>query len=545
MPLLLDRILNAIERVHRFAARHLVRFWSFAWRLQARVPLTARFALAAAFLGGLAALMGWSLDSRYLVSSGLGDNESFVRYLEKSGHLLYGHRLALVAAAVTVLAALAALLSFVRRPFAFRLLEATWALFAVVGILYVDWTFGCGSIVNAADHKAFDLAARDELWSHVVVTLSFAVVPVLAVLVALLTTRARVHYGLAPSVRTKDAGGRVIASLRTGGRDPRFRSSLYWSLFAFWCVLILPFLIIWFGWEKPYTLPKGGGEMSVAQQVVVKKVQRKKKPKKITVNPFSPYILERMSIDEVKTLEELEEATQDTYVATQNKRAGGKGKGTGGWPQGLENSRIRFIRLKYRGGDWDQDMGRGADYNLLLKFHQQTGMKIASETEYKTADRLHLFPKKYAPPFIFVTGMGGISLSEREVKQVRDYCLKEHGMLFIDNGGGNFGGSVRAMLRRIFPGKPLVDIPNDDSIYRQPYVFPDGAPPFWHHDGYRALGVRDEGRWVAFYHPGDINDAWKDGHSGASEEVADQAYKLGINVMFYAFSQYYSHHFEQ
>ena len=76
-----------------------------------------------------------------------------------------------------------------------------------------------------------------------------------------------------------------------------------------------------------------------------------------------------------------------------------------------------------------------------------------------------------------------------------------------------------------------------------PYVFPDGAPRFWHHDGSRALGIRHEGRIMVYYHPGDVNDAWKDGHSGASAEVADQAYKLGVNVMFYAFNQYYRRHY--
>ena len=53
----------------------------------------------------------------------------------------------------------------------------------------------------------------------------------------------------------------------------------------------------------------------------------------------------------------------------------------------------------------------------------------------------------------------------------------------------------------------------------------------------------DDGRWLVYYHPGDVNDAWKDGHSGASAEVADQAYKLGVNVMFYAFNQYYRRHY--
>ena len=540
-----EKLLNGIEFIHRKTAAWLVRFFTFVWRKQAKVPLWLRFSIGYLLIGGLAAMMAWQLKVRYLVSSGLGDNESFVRYLEKAGHLAYGTRLAYVAAFVAALALVSAAVSWLRKKAVFRLFEGTWALFAVVGILYVDWTFGCGAIVNAADHKAFDLASRDELWAHIVVALSFAVWPALVMLVALLTTRAREYYRLAASPYTKDFGGKTIVSLKTGGNDPRYRSSLDWALFAFWCILILPFLLIWFGWEKPYALPKGGGEMSVQQQVVVKKVKKKKKPKKITVNPFSPYILERMNIDDVKTLEELEEATQDTYVATQNKRAGGKGKGTGGWPQGLENSAIRFIRLKYRGGDWDQDMGKGADYNLLIKFHEWTGMKIARETEFREIERLKYFPHKLSPPFVFMTGMRGINLSDKEVKVLRDYCLVEGGMLFIDNGGGHFDGAVKAMLRRVFPGKPLVDIPNDDSIYQCPYVFPDGAPPFWHHAGYRASGIRDEGRWVVFYHPGDVNDAWKDDHSGASAEVADQAYKLGVNIMFYAFNQYYRRWYEQ
>ena len=116
-------------------------------------------------------------------------------------------------------------------------------------------------------------------------------------------------------------------------------------------------------------------------------------------------------------------------------------------------------------------------------------------------------------------------------------------MLFIDNGGGSFDSAVKNMLRKVFPGLPLVDVPNDDPIYQRPYAFPDGAPPFWHHAGYRAKGIRDDGRWLVYYHPGDVNDAWKDGHSGASAEVADQAYKLGVNVMFYAFNQYYRRHY--
>ena len=62
-------------------------------------------------------------------------------------------------------------------------------------------------------------------------------------------------------------------------------------------------------------------------------------------------------------------------------------------------------------------------------------------------------------------------------------------------------------------------------------------------EGLTTSGFR--GTLLEAYHPGDINDAWKDDHSGASDEVADQAYKLGVNVIFYAFNQYYHRHYEQ
>ncbi len=47
-----------------------------------------------------------------------------------------------------------------------------------------------------------------------------------------------------------------------------------------------------------------------------------------------------------------------------------------------------------------------------------------------------------------------------------------------------------------------------------------------------------EGRWVVFYHPGDLNDAWRDGHNDVAPQVAEQAYRLGVNVIYYAFTNY-------
>ena len=50
---------------------------------------------------------------------------------------------------------------------------------------------------------------------------------------------------------------------------------------------------------------------------------------------------------------------------------------------------------------------------------------------------------------------------------------------------------------------------------------------------------------MVFYHQGDLNDAWKTGHGGVSEKMADHAYKMGINVMYRAFTQYLALHYKR
>ena len=63
-----------------------------------------------------------------------------------------------------------------------------------------------------------------------------------------------------------------------------------------------------------------------------------------------------------------------------------------------------------------------------------------------------------------------------------------------------------------------------------PYVAP--------HGGKEALGWRIDGRLVAYYHPGDIGDAWADGHAGVKAEIKEFCDQLGVNVIFYAHAEY-------
>ena len=340
--------------------------------------------------------------------------------------------------------------------------------------------------------------------------------------------------------RQQRLGDRVFEDLRTGGRDPEFRKSTIWAVVLHLLVFVGPLLIRGCWLMSPYEIPKGSGK-EVVEVVQVQRVQPQEK--RFVLNLNSPIIYYIPDSKDSDVLKEVTEQTEMEYEASQLTPGKiGKGGGdTGGWPDGMEDARVRFIRLKYNGGDWDQNMGQGADHNLLLYFNKLTGFKIASDTEAVTASQLARFPSGKAPPFIYLTGSGNINLSGRDIRLLRQYCLEEGGMIFADNAY-RFDRSFRNLVRQLFPGKPLVDIADDDPIYQQPFLFPNGTPPIFQHSGTRALGVKHQGRWVVFYHQGDIGDAWKTGHSGIGEQKAMRAYKMGINVMYYAFTRYLAQH---
>ncbi len=262
--------------------------------------------------------------------------------------------------------------------------------------------------------------------------------------------------------------------------------------------------------------------------------------KKTGLNPDVPLSFAFPGLD--REMKEVEEESLHAYVADRMGSAeGGKmgvgGKGQGGWPDRMPNHVIRFIRLEYSGSAWNDgmDMRTRADLNFLEEFRKQTGFKIARKGESHPINHLSKYPKGYAPPFVYMTGSGGIKTSAEERLALRAYLLGG-GMLFADCGGP--GWDFRAFIQSVLPEYSLIDIADDDPIYRQPHIFPNGAPSLWHHDGYRALGMRHGNRLMVFYHPGDLNDAWKTGRSGLSADQAESAFNMGINVLYYAFTRY-------
>ena len=311
------------------------------------------------------------------------------------------------------------------------------------------------------------------------------------------------------------------------GRSPKLRQSLTTLLSYSFCFCLCFLLISQFRGCSIYESPAGGGEVAQLTQVVkIQKVERRK----YVINPFSSVIFNPPPINEVKL--QLLEVTEHLYKV-------GSGKGDGaGFSKGTRRGKVRFLRLKYNGGDWDQDMARGSDLNLLTEYGVRTGHPVSDRPEPIEISRLKSFPARKSPPLVYMTGQRGIQVSSGEIKALRHYLLDQHGMLFGDNGGSpGWGNQFIAMMGKVLPRVEPIALYLDHPIHRAPYPLPK-LPYVARHGRSDALGWVVDGRLVAYYHPGDIGDAWADGHSGVPREIWESCYQLGVNVIFYAHVEY-------
>lgn len=313
-----------------------------------------------------------------------------------------------------------------------------------------------------------------------------------------------------------------------GKKSKRLNQSLA-AFMSYSLVFFIAFIVMtqMGGCQELYEMPAGGGEQKqIAQVVKVQKVIRKK----FVVNPFAAISFKVPPIDEVKL--QLTEVTKHHYTV-------GYGAGAGaGFAGGTKRGKVRFIRLEYLGGDWNQDFGIGADVNMLIEYGIRTQQKVANRTESRTVSALKNFPAEKSPPFVYMTGQRGIQLSKSEIKALREYMLEKHGMIFSDNGGSRgWHNQFFAVMRQVLPNVRPTVVPLDDAIHRIPYQIPF-LPYVAPHGGKEAIGWRVDGRLVCYYHPGDIGDAWTDDHSGVPAEIWEACYQLGTNVIFYAHTEY-------
>lgn len=192
--------------------------------------------------------------------------------------------------------------------------------------------------------------------------------------------------------------------------------------------------------------------------------------------------------------------------------------------------RFAIARIKYGGGgDWYND--RSSEINLLRFVADVTGMSVrpAFEPVEITSDLL------FSYPLCFLTGHGNVRFTDDELVRLRAY-LDNGGFLYVDDDYG-LDTAFRREAGRLFPDRPLVEIPWSHPIYSSFYDFSRrGLPKIHEHDGLDpiGLGLFDRtGRLCLFYTvETNLADGWADADvHGNPPEKREDALKFGTNIV--------------
>jgi hypothetical protein len=152
-------------------------------------------------------------------------------------------------------------------------------------------------------------------------------------------------------------------------------------------------------------------------------------------------------------------------------------------------------------------------------------------------------------PWLYAVEVGQWDLSDAQAAQLREYLLRG-GFLMVDDFHGTQQWTIFVeSMRRVFPDRPIVDLPDDDPIFHTFWDLADRqqipglqflySGQTWEYQGFDAhwRGIYDdEGRvMVAICHNMDLGDAVE--HSDTPEypeEYSATAMRTFLNYIIYA-----------
>jgi hypothetical protein len=190
-------------------------------------------------------------------------------------------------------------------------------------------------------------------------------------------------------------------------------------------------------------------------------------------------------------------------------------------------------RLHYDGGgDWYANPSSLP--NLLRAVRERTTLRT---TPRERVVRLN-DPSLWSVPYLYMTGHGNVSFSPDDVRALRRH-LETGGFLHADDNYG-MDASFRREIAKVFPDRPLADVPYAHPVYHLVYGFPNGPPKIHEHDNQPAqgLGIFLGTRLVVYYsYQTDLGDGWEDPDVHRDPEpVREQAVRMGVNLFAYAVS---------
>ncbi|MGQ8337948.1 DUF4159 domain-containing protein [Sunxiuqinia sp. A32] len=197
-----------------------------------------------------------------------------------------------------------------------------------------------------------------------------------------------------------------------------------------------------------------------------------------------------------------------------------------------QDQQLKIGLLKYKGGgDWYADPT--ALPNLARFCNAELNTNINPDPAIVEPNSIEIF--NY--PFVHITGHGNIIFSEEEASNLQLY-MEAGGFIYIDDNYG-LDQYIRREMKKVFPDKEFVELPDDHPIFHQKFNFEKGLPKIHEHDNKRpqGFGIFVEDKLVCFYtYESDISDGWEDPSvHNDPPEIRRMALEMGANIISYVF----------
>ena len=213
----------------------------------------------------------------------------------------------------------------------------------------------------------------------------------------------------------------------------------------------------------------------------------------------------------------------------------------------IPDAHFRHAGWDWRQGhsSWTNDYPR-ADRHFLEALRRLTRLQVRSvEQPINLEDKDDV----YNYPWLYAVFVGEWELTNLQAKRLREYLLRG-GFLMCDDFWGTRDWEIfDESMKRVFPDRPIVDIPDNDPIFHTVYDLDDRyqVPGEWavrtgvpyRNDGYQAhwRGIYDDkGRvMVALAFNSDVGDSWEwADFPGYPEQYSALGVRIGVNYIIYS-----------
>jgi hypothetical protein len=192
---------------------------------------------------------------------------------------------------------------------------------------------------------------------------------------------------------------------------------------------------------------------------------------------------------------------------------------------------------------WTQDFPR-ADRHFSLAVRRLTRIDVRSvEQAVNLDDR----DEVYNWPWVYAVQVGEWGITDQQAVKLRDYLLRGGFFMADDFHGTNEWQVFQESMKRVFPDRPIVDIPDSDPIFHTVYdldqryqiVGREHLEEGHKLDGYLAhwRGIYDDKNrlMVAASFNSDIGDSWEWADSPQyPEQFSALGIRIGVNYIVYA-----------